>query len=277
MGTILGIGIYMLGYGIHIQDIILMSGFPEVLYMSIMVILVAYVFLKKQQNSYVKKLKNMRLLAAGIAHEIRTPLASLICNINSLQKEKEEEEYTSETISDISLNIRQCHYIMNSILLNLKDNYSVYTSINNAHQLVSDSISEYPLEEQDRESVFISIDKKLQIAVDPLLFKQVVFNLLNNALFYIKKKGVGKVYIYAKQHKNKVSIFFKDTGFGIAPHKINTIFQAFNSTSSVGNGIGLAFCKYVILKMNGTIKCNSVYGKYTKFSIIFSNEKLDEK
>jgi signal transduction histidine kinase len=115
IGVLLAVGLYIISNGAHIKNLFLMNGFLEVIYMIIMIISIAYVFLKKQQKLCIKKLLNMRLLASGIAHEIRTPLASLMCNINSLKKNNKQN--SSRVINEICFNITQCHHIMNVSVL----------------------------------------------------------------------------------------------------------------------------------------------------------------
>ena len=272
-GTILGILIHIIFSNSVLINTFWSNGLPYVLYMIIFSSAIGLIFARKNNSTQSLRLKNLKLLASGIAHELRTPLASLLGNVKLLKKKLPEEIKISEAeiIRGIEFNLEQCYHIMNSILMNLKGNFVVELKTQNINQLINQIISEYPLENKEKSLINIRIIKSLQFEVDPLLFRQVIFNLITNSLFFIKKNGNGWIEISAIKQQGCIQLIFKQTGLGITKDKVQNIFEPFKSGIPTGNGIGLAFSKYVIEKMGGNIKCYSVYKKYIKFIIEFKN------
>ena len=93
----------------------------------------------------------------------------------------------------------------------------------------------------------------------------VYFNLLKNALFYIKRAGKGEIYITVRKNE----VVFRDTGPGIPSEYLPQIFDRFHSKREGGTGLGLAFCQLVMDSFDGTITCDSVEGEYTEFRLMF--------
>ena len=65
------------------------------------------------------------------------------------------------------------------------------------------------------------------------------------------------------------TLYFIDYGIGISEKNINKIFDKFFSNRRNGTGLGLTYCKLIMADMNGSIKCESVEGEYTKFILKF--------
>ena len=95
----------------------------------------------------------------------------------------------------------------------------------------------------------------------------ILFNLMKNALYYIRAAGKGKIYISIK--KKRKELVFEDTGQGISPKILPKIFNYFFSKTRSHAGIGLSFCKLAIRTIGGEIVCHSAEGKYTRFILTF--------
>jgi len=96
-------------------------------------------------------------------------------------------------------------------------------------------------------------------------------NLITNAILY--NKPGGKVFITLSRSDNKAVLEIKDTGVGISEEHLPFIFERFyrvdkaRSRLSGCSGLGLAICKGVIEKHNGTITVQSIFGEGTTFQI----------
>ena len=90
-----------------------------------------------------------------------------------------------------------------------------------------------------------------------ILFRQVIHNLIKNALHSIKQKGHGRIFIRTYTEGEQVYISVADEGVGISPKNIEKIFDPYYNFNKTGNGLGLAFCKRAISQMGGNIFCNS--------------------
>ena len=90
-----------------------------------------------------------------------------------------------------------------------------------------------------------------------------VKNLIKNA--YIHNGPNVKIEVTAENNK----LYLKDYGKGIEKEIIKKIFDKFFTQSRSGTGIGLSFCKLIMEDIGGSIKCESIVGKYTNFILNF--------
>lgn len=112
--------------------------------------------------------------------------------------------------------------------------------------------------------------ENLLVEVDPKRLKQVLLNLLCNAIKYNKPQGAVK--FKASKEDQNIKIIIQDTGKGIANELISNIYSPFNragqeNTAIEGTGIGLAVTKQLIEMMNGEIRVVSQLGKGTTFTV----------
>lgn len=102
------------------------------------------------------------------------------------------------------------------------------------------------------------------------MLNQVWVNILENAIKFNRENGIVSVNI--KKKEENIFIHISDTGLGIAKESIPKIFDKFyqgdTSHSTNGNGLGLAIVKKIVELHNGTIKCDSIVSKGSKFTIM---------
>ncbi|WP_168123450.1 ATP-binding protein [Paenibacillus sp. HB172176] len=117
------------------------------------------------------------------------------------------------------------------------------------------------------------INRKLEqvsdMYYDPVHIKEVIHNLLANAAEAMEDKGVITVTLREMEHEIVLQI--TDTGEGIPKSSIPALFEPFYSTKSKSNnyGLGLFYCKNVMLQHHGTIHAESVLGQGSRFSLRF--------
>ena len=206
---------------------------------------------KAQQSD---KLKSAFL--ANMSHEIRTPLNAIVGFSNllvdgdmSFQKEE-----IKEFLSLIHLNCEQLLALISDILdlSKIESNTMVF------------NITEQPLTpllQNILRAQQINVPQEVEllldlpatdtiITTDPLRLKQVINNLINNAIKFTSK---GAVTLGYKQNNDQVSIFVKDTGSGIDEDKINRIFERFYKGDNFvqGTGLGLAISHTIIEHLKG--------------------------
>jgi len=103
----------------------------------------------------------------------------------------------------------------------------------------------------------------------PAYTRNILINLIKNALYFIKEQGKGVIAITLKKGEQFNQLIFEDTAKGIAPEIFSKLFTRFSTTRKGGAGIGLAFCKTVMQEYGGDIICESEFGKYTRFILTF--------
>ena len=222
---------------------------------------------KAQQSD---KLKSAFL--ANMSHEIRTPLNAIVGFSNLLvdgdMAFKKEE--VKEFLSLINLNCEQLLALISDILdlSKIESNTMVF------------NITEQPLTpllQNILRAQQINVPQEVEllldlpatdtiITTDPLRLKQVINNLINNAIKFTSK---GAVTLGYKQNNDQVSIFVKDTGTGIDEDKINRIFERFYKGDNFvqGTGLGLAISHTIVEHLKGTITVTSEIGKGSHFTI----------
>ena len=229
---------------------------------------------KAQQSD---KLKSAFL--ANMSHEIRTPLNAIVGFSNllvdgdmSFQKEE-----IKEFLSLIHLNCEQLLALISDILdlSKIESNTMVF------------NITEQPLTpllQNILRAQQINVPQEVEllldlpatdtiITTDPLRLKQVINNLINNAIKFTSK---GAVTLGYKQNNDQVSIFVKDTGTGIDEDKMNRIFERFYKGDNFvqGTGLGLAISHTIIEHLKGTITVTSKVGEGSCFTIQHPVKKM---
>ncbi len=247
---------------------------------------------KLKEKLLEEKLEAMNAIAASIAHELRTPLAS-ISKGTSAEKylPKLVEGYELAKQADLPVPfIRQnvigpikrllhsikneayfANQIINLLLANLNDLESSTNDTFALHSMstcVNEAINRYPFgTQEERDKVQWQDDNDYTFKGEPMFIEHLIFNLLKNALYYIAKAHKGSIQIWLETNHEYNELHFKDTGTGIDPKILPKVFDRFFTRTVNGTGMGLAFCKMATEKMGGTITCTSEPGEFTEFAV----------
>jgi len=240
--------------------------------------------------------QNYLSLSGSIAHEMRNPLNN-IRQSTTLAKEKLLSAYSAEKFEEVqkkiislteqdfnevvtSLDIacssaKRGDVIINVILDSIRQKPVDVRSFKNvpAFDFLNSMMAEYSFKPTEKERVTIKASAKQDFTINcnEILLSYVFFNLLKNSLYYIKNFPNLAIEIKTEIGKDGFNrIYFRDSGPGIPPHKIENIFEAFSTSGKEdGTGLGLAFCRRTMKNMNGNISCNSEEGKFTEFVLSF--------
>ena len=216
---------------------------------------------------------------SNFSHEVRTPLTILHGQMQTLKavllKEDNFESLFGQCFVKIENNSRR--------LINLLNDLLRLTSVEKTKEIIKEEID---IEEM---LTFITIDllinypdKKIQFDIDLAqknffvdynLFEQVLLNLIDNSLKYIKKDGV--ITIRSFHEDSWDHLIIKDTGIGIPEDHLHRIFERFfrvdssRSSEIEGTGLGLSIVKHIIQKHEGRIKAHSRLDEGTTFTLSF--------
>jgi signal transduction histidine kinase len=124
-------------------------------------------------------------------------------------------------------------------------------------------------EKSERQLVHLNTTYNFKFEGEETLFKHLVYNLMKNALYFIREAGKGEIFIETREEKDFNLLIFKDTGPGIPAENVEHLFKAFFSRSQNGTGVGLSLCKTIMQEFGGSIACESVFGEYTTFLMRF--------
>ena len=219
----------------------------------------------KEQAERSEYLKTSFL--ANISHEIRTPLNAIV-GFSQLIAEVENPEDKAEFCRIIQENNDRLLHLVNELLdlSKIEANMVVFNlqpiGMNELLKTVYDSfILRCPT---DVQLVNESLDTEQYIYADKNRTVQIISNLIDNALKYTK---YGSIRIGYKQVGDYIEIYTTDTGKGIKPELLDSIFSRFvKADENVhGTGLGLSICKMLVEKMGGQIGVKSELGKGTTF------------
>ena len=219
----------------------------------------------KEQAERSEYLKTSFL--ANISHEIRTPLNAIV-GFSQLIAEVENPEDKAEFCRIIQENNNRLLHLVNELLdlSKIEANMVVFNlqpiGMNELLKTVYDSfILRCPT---DVQLVNESLDTEHYIYADKNRTVQIISNLIDNALKYTK---YGSIRIGYKQVGDYIEIYTTDTGKGIKPELLDSIFSRFvKADENVhGTGLGLSICKMLVEKMGGQIGVKSELGKGTTF------------
>ena len=260
-----------------------------------------YESLQKTQKrlSRSEKLAGIGTLAAGIAHEINNPLASVASCAEGLMdrvdnvdfKSKDDKEVFSDYLKTVYDETYRCKAIISKLLDFSRKQVPVFSEVNeNAlvphyrvippSPLVFDEVNVNTLvanvvklicrqKELEKLRIELNYDPEPVITYgDANQLQQVFLNMILNAID--ATAGGEKIEITTIRVDNFVQIIIEDTGCGIAPENLDRIFEPFFSTKSPGKGtgLGLSICYGIIEEHKGKILASSNgIGKGTKFTI----------
>ncbi|CUS88092.1 two-component system sensor histidine kinase NtrB [Candidatus Kryptobacter tengchongensis] len=224
----------------------------------------------EKQIQHSDKLALIGQIAAGIAHEIGTPLNVISGNAEYVMMEMGENNPYKEELETI---ISQAERIANLIkqLLEFarprKPNYTKVNVNNELHHVVE--LLKHQFEKSNIKLNLKFSEDIPSIYADCSQIHQVFLNIIVNAIQAINQNGVIEIETFAKD--GYVNIKFRDNGVGILPEHIHKIFEPFFTTKEAGKGtgLGLAVSKRIIDEHNGKIEVESTPGKGTVFTVKF--------
>ena len=224
----------------------------------------------EEQMTQTEKLTSLGLLAAGVAHEVNTPLAVISNYIQMLAKQMPEGDPRQSIIDKIVKQTFRASEIVNN-LLNFSRTGAAEAASVDVNRVVEETLSlvAHPLKASQ-----IQVLKELGESLPPVhgsanKLQQVFLNLFLNARDAMP--GGGMLEVRTAAHNGSVEIEIADTGAGIPREDIHRIFDPFFTTKSNGRGTGLGLSvSYGIIKEHaGKIDVRSTPGKGTSFHVEF--------
>ncbi len=233
----------------------------------------AYEELKNTQERLLhsERLATIGKMAAQVAHEIRNPLVTIGGFARSMEKsaEKKNVDELKNIGNIIAEEVDRLEKVLTNVLdfSRLSKPQPVLADIN---KIIEESC--YFLNVQDEISQKgIQLHKELDttippVLIDPQQIKQVLLNLVQNALHSMPDGGELRIKS-RKTEANQIEISVKDSGLGMAPDVLDEMFNPFFTTKPDGTGLGLPISQKIIHNHGGTIEVNSEVSSGTTFYI----------
>lgn len=205
-----------------------------------------------------ERLATIGQLAAGIAHEIRNPLASISGAIQLLKEELGVTEGTQRLMDIILAESGRLNRLITDFLL-----YAQPPKLNkkkvNLARLVDNTLEVFSRSPQWTREITLSrrMESDITILADPQQIEQVLWNLFINAVDAMGGRGVLEVRLNRNGDGRSVTLAISDTGKGIAPKDIGKIFDPFFTTKEGGSGLGLSIVHKIVELHGGRITAES--------------------
>ncbi len=246
-----------------------------------------------EQALLSERRRGMLLVASHIAHEMRTPLRSIHSAALGLEKylpllleghdwairngadieaiTKRHQQILEESTTTVKRVVNRANTIIDLLLANagayrIDPTLFVPCSI---VECVSIALEDFPFTDAERETVGWAGGPEFDFNGTVNLMVLILHNLLKNALRAVAAADRGDIHIWTEVHKDKNLLCIKDTGTGIGPELLPRIFDDFASFASDHGsaGVGLGFCRKVMMSFGGHIHCHSEVNRYTQFDL----------
>jgi len=249
--------------------------------------------LEKKNALINEKAETIRLIGAAMAHELRTPLQAISTAAGGIKKylpdfletyqmaknaklevpyiDPQTQQILERALSNIQSEARDAFNVVDMLLIksNLSGIDTAKFDLCAMSACISQALRRYAFNPHEERLVHWDTTHDFVFKGSELLMIHVLFNLLKNAIYYVRAAGKGQIDIWCEKGEQINFLNFKDTGKGIPKTVLPHIFEQFFTRTRHGSGIGLAFCKTVMRSFDGDIQCQSEEDEYTLFILSF--------
>lgn len=227
--------------------------------------------LEELRNELVYKNTQLKNFAGVVSHDMKMPLANmiLICDLVKMKYENQIDDIGVEYLNKLKQSAR----MLSDYVTNILEHYE-------SDRIAAMECEDFYIHDLLEEIVdFLNIqevcdinfpEENMEIIANKSALKQILINLLTNALKYNDKERI-IIDIEAYKNTDKYHFSVKDNGIGLTPRETSEIFHLFKTFGEVdrfgnlGNGIGLSTVKKLVMSLGGKIEVESEKGVYTKF------------
>jgi len=215
-----------------------------------------------------KRLSDIGVLAATVAHELRNPLGVIQASIYNIKRKSRNKELDKH-IENINAKVEESEQIINNLL-----NYSkfqipkrieipIYNFLN---ELLADIRNKYIKDAVTLKRNFEEL-KDTIVCMDSVQIREVLNNIINNAYQSLPPEDGCIEMLGSVSNNIQLHLHIKDNGCGIEKEDLEKVFDPFYTSKSRGTGLGLTICKELIKLHNGNIEIQSQTGQGTSVKI----------
>ena len=234
--------------------------------------------LREERDKSIKAEKAKSYFFSTVSHDIRTPLNSIIGFSEMLQLGIDDPEEKEKALEAIITSAQTLLELINDVLDLSKlesgkmELHPVPTDI---ATLVNKVATSFEVAASSHSiQLRTEVDKMPFLKLDPQRIRQILFNLIGNAVKFTTK-GFITVRASFDNGTNTFTLAVADTGCGISPENIGKLMspyvQLFEHDSTKGTGLGLAICKQLAVQMKGTLELESTLGRGSTFTLRIPN------
>jgi PAS domain S-box-containing protein len=217
----------------------------------------------------VKRLSDIGMLAATVAHELRNPLAAIRIATGNI-KRKIDTFAIQKNMETIEKKVNESDQIINNLLFYARLRSPRHEPIQ-IRDVLNEIIETRCSETGARKCITTAVDldavKDVILEADQLHIHELFTNLLNNACDAVPESG-GRIEVDADfTESGRIRFRIKDNGIGMDNYTLQRIWEPFYSTKSKGTGLGLSVCNQIVNLHNGNIDIKSEIGKGTMVTV----------
>ncbi len=224
-----------------------------------------------------KGVENIRQFTADASHELRTPITAIRGEIEvALRRLRSREEY-KDTLKSSLQELQWMEKMVNDLLLLSRADAGelhLYIETCNLNELIKEcrQTQTLPAKNKDIRFVMNLPTEIIMVKIDAYRMRQVLCNLIDNALKYTDIKG--EVNLSVKKSDNTAVIIIADNGCGIDEKDLPLVFNRFyradksRSREEYSSGLGLSICKWIVEAHKGKIELQSKTGKGTTVKVL---------
>lgn len=217
----------------------------------------------------VEKMAYMGKMAANMAHEIKNPLASLAGSIQLLREDIPYDPDRDKLMKIVLRETDRLSELVNNFLMFARPSRGKVEAFEVGAAL-SETIALFEKDDNCRERIHISKDltSDVWIEMDPLHFRQVLWNLFLNAAEAIQ--NTGRIHIVSDRSGLELAVIrISDDGCGMSPDMVSSIFDPFFTTKPNGTGLGLSIVHSILESYGSRLHVESEIGEGTLVTMKF--------
>lgn len=230
----------------------------------------------EDQLVQAEKLSSIGLLAAGVAHEVNTPLAVITSQAQMLMRQISLDDSRSRVLQKIIKQAFRASEIVNNLLKFSRVSGAEHSELD-LNKLIRETLSlAEPMLRASKISVNVQLTSSLPLVKGNAgKLQQVFMNLIMNARDAMPHGG--ELTVASECEDSTVQVEFSDTGIGIGSENLNKIFDPFFTTKSGsrGTGLGLAVTYGIVHEHSGKIQVESQVGRGTCFRLEFPTARKE--
>ena len=221
----------------------------------------------QKSNHHQQRLADLGEMTAGLAHQVRTPLATALLSIDQLSHPSISPELQKKSIKRVKHNLHHLDHLVNDMLLFARDGEFEQDQVGVSSLL--EDLSKNIKQKQYQNFSFtvnnVFSDESVSGSRDALL--SVLMSLVENASQLATKLSPIELKIESEIKSDQIMISVIDNGPGLTTEQCEQVFKPFYSTKKDGNGLGLAISQSIIRAHNGCLKAVSEKGSGTEMQI----------
>lgn len=236
----------------------------------------------QQEKRYLAELEQLKNnFVSLISHDLKTPIAKIQAIVDRLTLEPQTAPFLTE-LNSLRISSDELHRYIQSILKVLRvesRDFKLNIEVGDINETVQEAIDQLgPLAAEKKITIRSNLEPMFSIEADFTLMKEVLINIIENAIKYTPESG--KIDVVSKETKSKIWIEVSDTGEGIPEAELKNVWRKFvrgkdQDYKTKGSGLGLYLVKYFIELHGGEVFLESKLGVGTKISFSLPIEEAN--